>query len=497
MVVPAELRGPSHPLRQARRQPPPRVRWNKIPGAAAARKVGAEANKMRDNALKRGNRVMANGAQQMKRNAQFYAMKQEYNRAIARARSPANVQKLKAAYKARRRNLGRQAAQQSQAASLAARKAAARVAADMGMKPLGRIRGAPTKQVARALSDLVAVLEDIMRMSGHSLTRIVRKLGADAAVPALVNKVSPKRVAGAMKSAYSYVPAPVNRAARSGVVTGLGTLAYAAGFSLGLGRQVLEAMFGWVVPGFRFPMGVARVDMVLARAGKALMVEEPEPRLAPIVYDAIMVMGDAAVGSLVRSVLDTYVTNPYKSSGSSGGVLCTICGKAACSSARPGKANASVGPRIALHLQKAFRAINALLNLDHRRLTITTALYSAMRVNLSPVAQFVMAAAGKLRLETFASRIAILLYDPIMSRIRKFGLGMDRGAFTMILWKHFPAIVRPFITGDMRVSIEPLLIDIVKNSQPLGLLTGVAAGLSGSGGTTSQFCSMCAQTCSA
>lgn len=460
------------PLRFEKRRPPGKVRWEGMPGAAAAQAMGADANRFVNDALRQGNRVTAETVRGRKVCEQFYAMKKEYNAALARAKTPANRQKLMELYKARRRDLARRAS----AESAKAREAAARAAAQLNMRPLGPIGGAPRKRTARALADLVGVLEDVLRMSGYSLSELLRTAGADY-------------VRGLIPGSR-LLPEAVMRALGRGAVASSGVVAGAALRLAGTGP--VYRILGKVAP-----LGWVDDRTLLANIGTTLARRDAS--LAPLVYEVVMKLKEAEVEQLVQrivnGVLDTYVYTRYKSSGG-GGMLCGLCGRAACSStAKSGKANADAGPRLASNLQRAFRAVNTLLDMDPRRLTVTIALYKAMESNLSPVARNLLHVAGKLHLPTFAAMVAIPLYPVIIERVQKFGLSMDRGAFSTILWKHFPSIVRPFITGDMRVSIEPLLIDLVKNSKPLGLVAGLASGVAGNGRATSQFCAMCSQSC--
>lgn len=406
------------------------------------------------------------------------ASKNEYDRRVRAAKARGEyrqVQALRDAYAARRRNRRAEAV-----AARAAAKAKRAAADDARRRRLAQIRrntqtgvkahfvnanlenADKAKKVANvALTRLVGCVQDILALSGVSLSQLLYGMSG----------MGPKA-----KAAVKVVGTAV-----LGAVQGLTPL---AGWLLRF-----AASFQWIA------VDAAVTERFIRGCRKSLqniLLGRPTD-MRPVVSAAIMALPSRDVRKLaagvVTSVLETYVYNPYKSTSTEPGMMCKLCGAVACMSRQGTKINANAPRKLADILKRAMQAIDQLLLLDGRKLTVTKALRQAMDTYLGGVSQFVLSLTTTPLGTAITQMVALPLHPVVNKLLKTYGLGITFQDFAVIVLRDFQT-VKAFIRKDFSRSMEPVLVSIVTKARPIGLLQGVAGALAKSG-ATSEFCALC------
>lgn len=320
------------------------------------------------------------------------------------------------------------------------------------------------KIVWLAVVRIVSALQDLLEMSGYSLSQMIYN-----EVVLATGKYSGLAI-GAVKLAVGILATNVT-------------------------KVIARELYKWA-PGTKPLENVAFISTALARSKKRIMAiaQNQKVDIRPIVSDFMLNMSprDARMigKGLVKDLLDTYVYSPYVSSSSGGGTMCKLCSKASCSSAQ--KATPHDAARLARIVEKVLQAINALLSIDDRRLTFTGALRKAADSNIpSAMMKKVVVFGAKLTPSTavvLAGLIAQGLHPFLNSKLRNLGLEIDGTTFLALAVKDLPSLVR-FVANDPKANLEPFLVRLVAGAKPIGILGGLAG--SRYGVATTEFCSMC------
>lgn len=348
---------------------------------------------------------------------------------------------------------------------------------------------AAQQRVANALTRLVGVLQDFMKLAGYSLAQAVHATvitrGAEATGWG----------AGVMRG-LTAVAAGVIRAPPDAL------LAF-----------FVKMVFLYVVKPYRVDVDRRAIERVVLKARSAIasLVAGKDVDLRPIASNLIMAMDPISVGNMAKTIvaeiLDTYVYHPYSSS-SKGGLMCTLCssvsgcrsgggkGKAPAPAARAANSRAIAGL-----LQRALLSVNELLRVETRALTVTRAARVAMdtyirsaspewmRGMIVPAVRTFgpMAARGAGVVSAGLDRINFGAW--VARYLAKFGLAINEAALRGIVDRH-AAAVRDFLANKPTANIEPLVIDITRAAGPMGLVRG-ALGTAISRKPTSEFCALC------
>lgn len=336
-----------------------------------------------------------------------------------------------------------------------------------------------------ALTRLVGVVQDLLAMSGYSLSRLLYQQGSAYVTSTVGSKVG--SIVGAKVG--TAVSLATGAAIRPFTVALIGIMLKPL-VSTGLNRRLPSYMGGAVNAAF--------VDRVLSRSQRTVqaILRDQNVDVRPLVSAIIMAMNARDVRRLgqdtLRGLLDTYVYSKVASSGP--GVMCKLCGSVTCSgqgTVQASKMGAS-GPKMAALVAKALRSINELLPLEDRSLTVTKAVRFALSHYL-PSKATVAARMVPSQLVSVAGLIATAMYPAIRQRIRALGLDIEYADFAAIATKDLQTL-RAFVAGDPKANIEPFLVRVVAGSKPLGLVAGAVGALTARGATTSEFCQLCRST---
>lgn len=325
-------------------------------------------------------------------------------------------------------------------------------------------------KIAAALTILVGALQDFMRLSGYSLGKAVKA--------AVDTHQRYGRVSGALAGLLRVAPDAV------------------FGFAVTL-------LFVFVVKPYRVEVSRPAVERAVGQARKSLeaLLRGGEADLRPLVSAVVMSLGSVeahalAVGA-VDGILNTYVYNPYQSTGG-GGAMCALCasvGKCAGDTRKPGF-GVSNGSALARPLSKAFKAVNMLLAVTRPGLTLTSVARRAMDTYLreaSPHLATLVRLAGPaaaLSVGTVAMVVGKIGLGRLVAKyLAKFGLGLDDAALSRVLYRHLGR-VRHFLGNKPGADIEPLLVDLVVSARPAGL-TGGIIGAAVAKRATPEFCALC------
>lgn len=465
------------------------VKWQPLLGQMNKRQQASakEANKQIA-ALQRHSKADADFLASQKKHLLSVEFKQQYDKAILNARrrgNTARVQQLKASYKQRRVNQRAQAVAQA-AAKKAANKEAKRAArqanlaakkrvADklgLGLKGLRSHRlgdvnknawARNKKTVAKSLATIVGVLQSFMKMSGgHSLSKAIFTLAYFQAKEMTGSDLIAKGAFGLVKIAPQFV---LNWLAKWGL----------SKLGITLDPQEMRDKLG--------PQAWPVVQKIASNQ---------DVDIQPLVSAVIMSVKDEQLTQLttkvIAMVLDSYVFQPYKSSGGPS-TLCGVCGAVTCD-ARPA-ANRSYYPdKLAFLARKLFAAINDLLSLDGRRLTVTKVMRQAMNTYLTPTV--ILAIRGGTRvlaLESVMKYVAAPLYPFFVKLLNQYGLTIGMDDFAQILLVEFKALP-DFADNKPGANIEPLLVKIISKTKPQKLVAGILGGFL-QGKSTSEFCTLC------
>lgn len=334
--------------------------------------------------------------------------------------------------------------------------------------PLANLNNANARQkraiVNVAVIRLVSAIQDLLEMSGYSLSQMIHKEVVTAT------------------GKYS------------GVTLGAARVAVSV-LSNKVIRVIAAAIYRWVP---NKPMeNITFISKALERSKKSIdaIAAGKKVDLRPVVSSIIMNMTarDARTmgKNLVKYLLDTYVYSAYVSSGG-GGTMCKLCSKVSCGSNAPVKATAHNAARLSLIVQKVFKAINSLLSIDDRRPTVTQAIRQAADSNISSAAVKQVAVLwAKWTPSTGAVLMGVIvqmLHPWLNSKLRSLGLEIDKQTFWALAVKDLPSLVR-FVAKDPKADVEPFLVRLVAGAKPVGVLSGLVGARYGTG--TSEFCTLC------
>lgn len=313
-----------------------------------------------------------------------------------------------------------------------------------------------------AVVRIVSALQDLLDMSGYSLSQMI----------------------------YNEVVLATGRFSTAAL--GAAKLALVV-LSQNVTKVMIRELYKWMPTK---PLeNVTFVSKALARSKARIMdiAQNKKVDIRPVVSSIIMNMSprDARMlgKGIVKDLLDTYVYSAYVSS-SGGGAMCKLCSKASCSS--PQTAGRHNSARLSAIVQKVLLAINSLLSLDDRNLTFTRALRKAADSNIqSALVKKVVTFGARFTPSTaviLAGLIAQSLHPFLNSKLRNLGLEIDGQTFLALAVKDLPSLVR-FVANDPKANIEPFLVRLVAGAKPIGILSGLVG--SRYGAATTEFCSMC------
>lgn len=215
--------------------------------------------------------------------------------------------------------------------------------------------------------------------------------------------------------------------------------------------------------------------------------------LRPIVFAVVDALkpanARALAGDYLKNMLNTYVYAAYVPS-KEPGVMCRACGAAAssCGKVHPSRNNGSHLARLA---QRAIAAMNLLLRVEGRGLTVSSALQTAMRANLTEAlaAQLKKVIRYSSPVKPLIPYIASAFFNFFDRRVKPMGLRLDPGSFKALVANHIQTLYR-FLSGE-KVSIEQFLVALVHAAKPMGIVKGAFESYVAKGSTTTEFCTMC------
>lgn len=423
--------------------------------------------------------------------------KTEYNKKLLNARRRGNKAKeaaLKQAYKARLRNR-RAEAVAFMAAAKAQRMKAAR---EQRLKTKGGVtRNARTGlqsypintynvdkrmqvKLASALTILTGVLQDLVKLSGQSLSKLVY-----ASLVLVASKIpGVKLVPGAAATAAASL-------GRGGALASHEAILKFSSYTV------------YVLYPFGIKMNAGAVARALQGSKRTVvgLTSNQDVDLRPLVSSLVMALDKHHARILSQAVLDhvlnTYVYTKYVPTASGGGgFMCDLCSRATCGGKKSSSAhNAQASAKLAALLGRAMKAVNILLSIDARGLTLTKALRQAMDTQLDSkkvlalVIQAGAHTAGSTAGKTILAALGVAFGKWINNLLKAYGLGIGSLELGMILFRELPT-VRAFVNKDFSRSIEPVLIKIIAAARPVNLVRGIAGAFT-SGTTTSEFCALC------
>lgn len=329
-------------------------------------------------------------------------------------------------------------------------------------------------QVAAGCMQIVGALQDLMKLSGSSLSvtifRVIKKrYGSEVAG---LTRLAGKALAASPKWLWAYV------------------------------ADLLSKQFGHVEitdGGFAEVGRRAHTTVSDIMAGK-------DTDLRPLVKAVILGLEPAYVKhmghAIIQSFLQMYVEQGYHPSAGESSI-CVLCRySAACSmqatnhAAHSDRSN-KLGRALAKILDELFRGLNRLLDLEGTN--VSKALRQAMDSNIreylyfsgavsraaGPVMQVVSMAAKALRMVSLTR----YMYPAVSAYLRKYGLEITETDLDSIVQHNLPALAA-FISRDPHVNVEPIIRDVLVKARPVRLLSNIRrAATSGTSGEA--FCKLC------
>lgn len=373
-----------------------------------------------------------------------------------------------------------------------------------------------TKQrIATALTILVGVVQDFMAVSGYTLSAAVRTAittNMRAATPPWVSKMV--AVTGALAGATG-MGAGVSRA--TGPLAGAGRgLARATGADRLLWKFTVHLVYLFWVKSRGGSATKASLERFMKRSkgNLAALMQGKDIDLRPLVSDLVMSMDYVDVGNAAATIVDDilreYVHNPYTPTSTGGSVMCTLCSSVRCvpggrnngSSQKAGTRGVH-GERLADLAARALKALNMVLKLQGT--TVTRVLRAASStytqqwagIKKRPLAPLMTtgvealgASVGATVLAANALLFGVIGQRPYLARyLAAFGVDISQASLTWVVTKHSVALSR-FLAWDPTVNIEPMLLDILRRTDPIGATRGVLSAAVARKGS-SEFCHLC------
>ena len=397
-----------------------------------------------------------------KRELRGVSSKANYDRRLAKARGDAaKTRALRGAYKARRRN-GRAEA----VATMAARKAKlARIRRDTRGGPRSFAVNVQNSEKARdlvasSLAALVGVVQDLMAVSGASLSRTFHSV---------LRRHTGSAARAGLAAAATLTPTVLLRWVATNVLRKYGVEVDA------------------VALGGMFQRAKGTVLAILANKNVDM-----RPLVKAVVMSVEAEQVRAMAANIVKDVLDTYVYSKYSSS-SEGGMMCKLCSSTPCGQPQSQVAyNPKHALKLASLLGRAMTAINGLLSVEARGLTLTKVLRQVADTYLGDKVMGAVQVTTKWGISTALSALVAAGHPLVNAKLKQYGLSITQKDLMDILWNDIVTI-RAFAHKDFSRPLDPVLVKIVVKAQPVGLLRGVAgAALKGRG--SSQFCALCKST---
>lgn len=202
---------------------------------------------------------------------------------------------------------------------------------------------------------------------------------------------------------------------------------------------------------------------------------------------------------VVHALLDTYVFKAYKPSG--GSIVCTLCKSAPkCYEKTPNvkrtlNSNTNSSAALAKILKKVIDNLQLLLVLEH--LTVTKALRQALDSNLWFLGWGVGYVASFAVDSRFVHTMARRFYPKVSDILHQYGLGIQPEDLEKLIAKHAHTIAK-FLRKERGATIGPVLIDLVVASKPLHLIHGIRGAVVGTRTNAASghaFCAMCHAWC--
>ena len=344
-------------------------------------------------------------------------------------------------------------------------------------------------RVANAVTMLVGAVQDLMKLSGQSMAQALHKTivirgGNKINVPLMLGVRGLPRVGRVIAKGGTW--------AASAAIT-------IAGIPVFFVSKLLDIFL--IKPYGLQALDEVKLATIIRRTTKTLaaLVKGKDTDLRPLVSSVVMILDPVDALNLARdvltNVLKTYVYSPYESAAASGpGAMCELCKAAESCKGGPKKAMAGGmarnGRKLRGIVDKVLRAVNILLAVDGRKVTVSAIIYAAMRSNLPTFMQSgPVRAAGGAAAGLAAPPLAAALAPWASRYASKMGVGIDAAALSGAMIKHWAKLAGWLSTG--RGNIEPFILDVVEAVRPMGLVRGAASVLVANQGATSEFCAFC------
>lgn len=446
------------------------------------------------------------------------ASKVNYNRKMQRA-TPQEKAMLKTAWKARIK-VQRQHKQKTSMMRKSARGGKLR---SHNVNPAMEAEAATRKRVAMAASNLVGAVQDLMALSGTSLSIAVHNIATRYAQK--YGKVIAQAVAtkaGTLAGLPPYLTAVVTAFMPEQASHGAGKFAaFIASPALRGGSVVITLtpawLYAWMLSLVVDRTGLRntsskdakrRWDRVSSETKGIIagILGRKKTDLKPLVNAFIMSLDAGEVNRLghamIKYVLDNYVDKPYKSSSEGEGTMCKLCREVGplCSRRANGSRKMNVDKDLNTKLKqiliRVLNALNMLLKLENKN--VTQVLRTAVDSNLPGFLQagLVQRGAAFVIGSQVTQWILGPFHDKISKILQRYGLGITQDDLKALVNRHLGTIGQ-FVKHKVipkDVSIERVLIDIVVHSKPLHLvhgLRGAALGSKVNAASSRAFCALC------
>lgn len=217
--------------------------------------------------------------------------------------------------------------------------------------------------------------------------------------------------------------------------------------------------------------------------------------IRPLVGGIIMNLDAYDVKKIAEKEVDKILKNyVYNSSSKEGSFLCSLCKQTrkSCTSCSAGNScpKPTTGAEVASVIRRALLALNELLK--YRKQTVTKVARAVAETQGLSRDSYLIGTLGytaaKIADSTVANRI--LNYFKANQFLAKFGLAFKVQDALRVFSKHASA-VSAFIRKDYSRSIEPLLLDLITVAQPQDLMRGMTNVTIRGKTNSTVFCKMC------
>ena len=325
------------------------------------------------------------------------------------------------------------------------------------------------RALSEAIAELVGVVQDLMRLSDSSLSRVLHTLASKQRSTRFALAVMGRLVPLTPAGVYSVLGGIVSKYAGVQLET----------------RNTHDFWHGVSTHAKHVVDGILADREVDVRPLARAVIDALEPAYAVQLARGVL-----------KSVLDTYIETAYVSKGGPR-TVCLLCAEVA--SCRAGSApghggghHKDISHQLGALLGRALHAVNALLSIAERPTTVTEVARRALDTYVG--ARTMTAASWTGPAWTLAlQKLRAAVYPRVNALMHRVGLAISPQEFERVLTQDL-AKIRAVVARTPGASIEPVLVHLVVAAQPGDLVRGaVAVGSHRVPGRA--FCTMCSTMC--